>query len=94
MNDQTHSLLLSHIVSRWSNRTEDIAVDALGFVLSRSRAARTALKGVLETSIHDIGELTHAKTQVTGSDGARPDLASSAATARNAFSSKQSYGPV
>ena len=75
MNDQPHSQLLSHIVSRWSNRTEDIAVDALGFILSRSRAARAALQSVIETAVHDIGELSGAKTQVTGDDGARPDLA-------------------
>ena len=74
MNDQPHSQLLSHIVSRWSNRTEDIAVDALGFILSRSRAARAALQSVVETAVQDIGELTGAKTQVTGDDGARPDL--------------------
>ena len=61
-------------VSRWSNRTEDIAVDALGFILSRSRAARTALRNIIETAVQDIGELTGAKTQVTGDDGARPDL--------------------
>ena len=75
MNDQTHSQLLSHIVSRWSNRTEDIAVDALGFILTRSRAARTALQSVIENTVPGIGKLTYAKTQVTGSDGARPDLA-------------------
>ena len=74
MNDKPHSQLLSHIVSRWSNRTEDIAVDALGFILSRSRAARAALQSVIETEVQDIGELTGAKTQVTGYDGTRPDL--------------------
>lgn len=74
MNDQSHSQLLSHIVSRWSNRTEDIAVDALGFILSRSRAARNALRGVVEAVAPRVGELTSARTQVSGSDGARPDL--------------------
>lgn len=74
MKDQPRSQLLSHIVSRWSNRTEDIAVDALGFILSRSRRARAALQSVVETAVQDIGELTGARTQVTGDDGARPDL--------------------
>ena len=74
MNDQSHSQLLSHIVSRWSNRTEDIAVDALEFILSRSRAARNALQGVVEAVAPSVGELTSARTQVSGSDGARPDL--------------------
>lgn len=74
MNDQPHSQLLSHIVSRWSNRTEDIAVDALGFILSRSRGARAALQRVIETAVQDVGELTGAKAQATGDDGARPDL--------------------
>ncbi len=74
MNDQSYSQLLSHIVSRWSNRTEDIAVDALGFILSRSRAARNALQGVVEALAPSVGELTSARTQVSSSDGARPDL--------------------
>ena len=75
MNHQPHSQLLTHIVSKWTSRTEDVAVDALGFILSRSRAARTALQGILETFVQDVGELTDVKTQVTGEDGSRPDMA-------------------
>ena len=74
MNRQPHSQLLTHIVSKWTNRTEDVAVDALGFILIRSRSARTALQGVLETFVPNIGALTDIKTQVPGEDGARPDL--------------------
>lgn len=69
-----NSQLLAHVVSRLTNRAEDAAVESLGFILSRSRAARVALRDVLETCVRDIGELTGAETQVAGSDGARPDL--------------------
>jgi len=61
-------------VSRFTNRTEDVAVEALGFILARSAAARNALRDILETGDRNIGELTRAKTQVSGEDGARPDL--------------------
>ena len=69
-----NSQLLAHVVSKLTNRAEDAAVESMGFILSRSRAARIALRDVLEICVRDIGELTGAKTQVGGSDGARPDL--------------------
>ena len=71
----THdSQLLAHVVSRLSNRVEDAAVESLGYILSRSGAARIALRDVLEMCVQNIGELTGARTQVAGPDGARPDL--------------------
>ena len=73
---ETASLrLFSYIVSRWNNRTEDIAVDALGFILSRSPVAMNALRNVVEKAAPGIGEFAHARTQVTDSDGnTKPDL--------------------
>ena len=69
------SFLLAHIVSRLSNRTEDIAVDALAYILSHSLAARATLRRLLHMGgLEDLCELSEAKAQVTGKDGERPDL--------------------
>ena len=44
---------------------EGVAVEALGFVLSRSDAARRALRDLLQLEGLDVGELTGVKTQVS-----------------------------
>ena len=67
--------MFAHIVSRLTNRTEDVAVDAIGFILSRSDAARRALRDLLKLEGLDVGELTDAATQVGDGTLARPDLA-------------------
>ena len=69
------STMFAHIVSRLTNRTEDVAVEALGFILSRSDAARRALRDLLKLEGLDVGELTNAGTQVGDESLARPDLA-------------------
>ena len=75
MNNPDSSTMFAHIVSRLTNRTEDVAVDALGFILSRSDAARRALRDLLKLEGLDVGELTGAATQVGDGTLARPDLA-------------------
>ena len=75
MNTSDSSTMFAHIVSRLTNRTEDVAVDALGFILSRSDAARRALRDLLKLEGLDVGELTGAATQVGDGTLARPDLA-------------------
>ena len=74
MNNPDSSTMFAHIVSRLTNRTEDVAVEALGFILSRSEAARRALRDLLQLEGLDVGELTGAKTQVSDETRARPDL--------------------
>lgn len=74
MNNPDSSTMFGHIVSRLTNRTEDVAVEALGFILSRSEAARRALRDLLQLEGLDVGELTGAKTQVSDETRARPDL--------------------
>ena len=74
MNNFKDSSILSHIVSRLSNRTEDIAVEALGYILNRSDSARKALGDILQSEELDFPELTDAETQVSDEKGARPDL--------------------
>ena len=75
MNNPDSSTMFAHIVSRLTNRTEDVAVEALGFILSRSDAARRALRDLLKLEGLDVGELTDAETQVGDETLARPDLA-------------------
>ena len=75
MNNPDSSTMFAHIVTRLTNRTEDVAVDALGFILSRSDAARRALRDLLKLEGLDVGELTDAGTQVSDGTLARPDLA-------------------
>ena len=75
MNNPDSSTMFAHIVSRLTNRTEDVAVEALGFILSRSDAARRALRDLLKLEGLDVGELTDAATQVGDATLARPDLA-------------------
>ena len=75
MISQDSSTMFAHIVSRLTNRTEDVAVEALGFILSRSDSARRALRDLLQPGGLNVGELTDAKTQVRDETLARPDLA-------------------
>lgn len=75
MNNTDSSTMFAHIVSRLTNRTEDVAVEALGFILSRSDAARRALRDLVELEGIDVGVLNDAGTQVGDETLARPDLA-------------------
>ena len=74
MNDTDSSTLFAYIVSRLTDRNEDVAVEALGYILSRSNATRRALRNLLELEGLDTGELTDARTQVRDKNRARPDL--------------------
>ena len=62
MNNFDSSTMFAHIVSRSTNRTEHVAVEALGFILSRSDAARRALRDLLKLDGLDFGELTDVGT--------------------------------
>ena len=62
-------------VSPFRGRTEDIAVEALGHILSASEAARAALSDVVAAGGARVGPIVRVRTQVTGKKGARPDLA-------------------
>lgn len=64
MNNLDSSTMFAHIVPHLTNRTEDVAVEVLGFILSRSDAARRALKDMVELEGMEVGELTDAGTQV------------------------------
>ena len=69
--------LLAYLSRRLSDRTEDIAVEALGHILSgpRSQASRQGLQDVLRGCSADFGTMGGVETQSTGEEGERPDLA-------------------
>lgn len=70
----SHGSLLAHLTYRFTERTEDIAVEALGYILSTSEAAREGLLGLLRSGGAKVAELGRIGTQVTGDEGERPDL--------------------
>ena len=67
--------LLAHLALKFSDRTEDIAVEALGYILLESESARRALQNLLRSGGADVGPISSdVRTQVSGEDGAIPDL--------------------
>ena len=71
-----NSSILSYLADkqRFTNGTEDIATEVLGYILSKSASARNALSDTLRVGGANVGQLAQVNTQVTGDDGARPDL--------------------
>ncbi len=74
MNDRS-ATLLARLAPRFSDQTENVAVEALGYVLSGSEPARRALTNVIRQSGASIGQIVAVRTQATGENLARPDLA-------------------
>ncbi len=66
--------LFAHIAPRLTNRIEDVAVEALGHILSQSEAAREALEETLRLGGAQVGTIAKVQTQVAGEKGERPDL--------------------
>ncbi len=67
--------LLAHLALKFSDRTEDIAVEALGYILLESESSRRALQNLLRSGGADVGPISSdVRTQVSGEDGAIPDL--------------------
>jgi hypothetical protein len=64
------STLFGHIASRFTSKTENVATDALGYILRSSRVARDAVQTMLRHSGMPVaGTLTY-MNQVSGSDQA------------------------
>ncbi len=70
----TGTTLFAHIAPRLTDRIEDVAVEALGFILSNSPAARRALAETVRLGGAVVGSIDRVQTQVTDEKGARPDL--------------------
>ena len=69
-----HDTLLAHLAWKLSDRHEGIAVEALGYIF-RSSQARRVLEEMLRARGADVGSIEEVRTQATGKEGARPDLA-------------------
>lgn len=72
---EKHTPLLAKIAPKFTRRTEDVAVEALGHILNSSEWARDALSEVLRISGAEVGKIAEVETQVTIENDARPDLA-------------------
>ena len=70
-----HQTLLAKLAPKFGPQTENLAVDALGHILSGSKAARRALSKMIAAGGADVGEIAQVRTQATGTEGERPDLA-------------------
>lgn len=70
----TEATLFAHIIPRLTDRSEDIAVEALGYILSQSIASRRALETLVAAGGAEVTSITGVRTQVAGADGATPDL--------------------
>ena len=57
--------LLAHLARKLSSRHEDIAVEALGFIL-RSGEARKVIQQALRDEGADVGPIDRFRTQVGG----------------------------
>ena len=66
--------LLAHLVQKMDRRTEDIAVEALGYILFSSPAAMRALNEMIQAAVAGIAPVIRVQTQVVGGDASRPDL--------------------
>ena len=67
--------LLAKLAPMFGAQTENLAVAALGHILWESQAARRALSGLLAAGGATVGEIAQVRTQATGKDSERPDLA-------------------
>jgi hypothetical protein len=66
--------VLAHLALTFSAHPENIAIEALGYILRRSVDAQEALLGFLrQAGIHIEGPLAF-RTQAVGPSGERPDL--------------------
>lgn len=76
----TDDTLLAHLAPRFTDRIEDLAVEALGYILSKSEVAKCALAEMLREGGVDVGRIARVRTQnpVTGEnqerERPRPDL--------------------
>ena len=69
--------LLAQLAPLFGPQTENLAVEALGHILSGSEASRSALSELLQAGGARVGQVARVRTQDAGEDGARPDLVGS-----------------
>lgn len=66
--------LFGHLATRFAPSPENIAIEALGFILARSPAARAALTGLSEAGGLSLPPDMSFATQATAEDDGRPDV--------------------
>ena len=67
--------LLAHLAPRFTSRVEELATEALGYILSRSTEARAALTDLMRRNGANVRDIARVQTQVSYENGAsRPDL--------------------
>ncbi len=69
-----YDTLLAHLAWMFACRHEDIAVEALGYIL-QSESARRALVKLAQDAGADLDTISKVQTQAIGDDASRPDLA-------------------
>lgn len=66
--------LLAKLAPLFGAQTENLAVEALGHILSGPEAARHVLATMVRTGGADVGQIARVATQAVGDEGERPDL--------------------
>ena len=70
----TDTTLLARIAPWLTGNIENVAVEALGYILNQSLAAREALAETVRLGGAEIDPISRVWTQVRGKEGERPDL--------------------
>ncbi len=73
MNSRRQSVL-AHLAMRFAPHPENLATEALGYILGRAASARTAMSGLLAELCGGPATDLEFETQVIDEEGARPDL--------------------
>ena len=66
--------LLAHLSPSFTSQTENIAIEALGYVLNEYAGSREGLDDVVRSGGRNVKPVVKVRTQVTALDGTRPDL--------------------
>lgn len=66
--------LLAHLSPSFTSQTENIAVEALGYILNKYAGSREGLDDVVRSGVRNVNPVVKVNTQVTALDGTRPDL--------------------
>jgi hypothetical protein len=66
--------LFAHLVGRFATHPENLATEALAYVLSQSPEASAAVTRLVRAAGVDVSHVDRWTTQVSGEDGALPDL--------------------
>jgi hypothetical protein len=72
--------LFAHLALKFGSHPENLATEALGYVLRCSRAARAAMASTMSAVGANVAEDAEYSTQSVGDDSARPDLVARSAS--------------